>query len=520
MSRALDALLAQRTGQLPTTVDPGRVTREARATRHRVERIVARAGRCLEARDAAGLLALEAELQAELRLVLPTRTLRRTLEPATRLSRRRFGPSRPELASAVDAHRTALGEVERVVPRSLWIPWAVPAGDAGAVRRLLSAAGVPLAEAPAGLRLLGRRLGFRPVRFFLPPIAIYARFVEELLQRVGPAPEPVLSAGGLTFLPRDARPRSAGTLLLESCRRQMHAGPEWFPTRGAGTTVAVIDTGVDLAHPSFQAARREGRLLYRRVRDMGSDGDRDARDGHGTHVLGIACGDPGAEAHRGLASAARQVAIRVFEPGRGYATNQDIIEGLSLAATARADVVNLSLGGPAAADSELGYVCREMVERGLALVVAAAGNSGEARPHGGVESPGNAGGVLAVAALDAGRRIAPFSSRGQPDSSDERQGKPDLAAFGVGVVSARAGTDGFVAFSGTSMATPLVAGFAACLLARMRRTGQRAGVAELRAALLQAATRDGLVGPGGAPFPQEGWNRWIGAGLPEGRRVR
>lgn len=520
MTRILDALLSQRAGLLPVTRPPAHTTREAIQTRRRVERLLIRAQRTLRAKDTAGLDALNTELEAELRLVLPTRTLRRTLEPATQVRIRRRGPTPAERHTALAAHRDALELAEQTLPRSLWVPHAIPTRKASAVRRMLSDAGIPLADAPPGLRLLGRKVGLDPVRFFLPPHPMYSRFVEELVARVGPGPLPVLATGGLTFLPKDDRIRGAGTLLLESCRQQMHAGSEWFPLRGDGARVAIIDTGIDLQHPAFAVARKEGRLTYRRVRNLGSDGDRDAKDGHGTHVHGIACGDPGVDTHRGLASEADQLAIRVFEPGKGYAWNADIIEGLSIAVTADADVLNLSLGGPAAADSELGFYCQQIVEKGLALVVAAAGNSGDEKPQGGVESPGNASGVVAVAALDSNKRIAYFSSRGRPGSTDEEFGKPDVSAFGVGVVSANAGSDGYVACSGTSMASPLAAGFAACLLARMRRLGLPASVADLRAALLNSATRDELVGPGGAPFPREGWNRWIGRGLPEGRRVR
>ncbi len=514
MSRYLEAMLGERLGSgRSRTRKTRRATRDQRATRARIDTVLERANGALLAGDRRELDVLERALLREVRTALPTRSVTRTLAPATRLHSprlRHLGTAARETVAA--SFEQTLSAASSTLNEELWLDFTAPTDQPRQLIRDARRLGLRVGSPTPATRLLGRRLGTTLVRLTLPPHPAVVAGAGRALSMLAGERTKLLVAGGLTLLPRRRLRTHSGFMTLEACRLEMGIGGDTFGLAGLGTLVATLDTGVDLRHPAFAETLADGRLAYRRVRGMGSDDDRDADDGHGSHVHGIACGAPADPMHRGLAPAARQLVVRVFEPGVGYAYNEDIIEGLSVATIAGADIINLSLGGTASPDSELGWICSQLVEQELALVVAAAGNSAYARPEGGVECPGNASGVLAVAALERERRIAGFSSRGRPGSTDEAWLKPDLAAFGVGIVAPAAGTDRWIAFDGTSMAAPLVTGFAACLLAEERGAGRSPSTRELRELLLGRCSREGLVGPGGGPFPMEGWNRWVGAG--------
>lgn len=165
----------------------------------------------------------------------------------------------------------------------------------------------------------------------------------------------------------------------------------------------------------------------------------------------------------------------------GYGTESQVIDGMEWAAAEGAKVVNMSLGSDEVSDGTdpMSLALDELSSTSGALFVVAAGNSGE-QGAGTIGSPGAADAALTVGAVDRDDSLAPFSSRG-PRHGD-RAVKPDVTAPGVGIVAARAAgtTMGepvdqyYVAASGTSMATPHVAG-AAALLAQAHPTwsGQR-----------------------------------------------
>ncbi|MFJ8596564.1 S8 family peptidase [Streptomyces sp. NPDC093598] len=234
---------------------------------------------------------------------------------------------------------------------------------------------------------------------------------------------------------------------------------------GTGVTVAVLDTGIDSGHPDLK-----GRIAGER--NFSDDRDAVDRHGHGTHVASTVAGSGAASAgkHRGVAPGARLLNAKVLgEDGSG--TESGIIAGMQWAVDQGAEVVNLSLGGE---DTEGTDPMEEAVQTLSAktgtLFVIAAGNDGEfgARTIG---SPGSAPAALTVGAVDRADTLAPFSSQGPTASGGL---KPDVTAPGTGIVAAGAAEggegdpagDGYVSMSGTSMATPHVAGAAAILAQR------------------------------------------------------
>ncbi|MEU8285029.1 S8 family peptidase [Micromonospora sp. NPDC048905] len=254
---------------------------------------------------------------------------------------------------------------------------------------------------------------------------------------------------------------------------------------GVGVRVAVLDTGADFTHPDLV-----GRVTDRS--DFTAEGgDAVDHNGHGTHVASTIAGT-GAAAHgqrRGVAPDAKLVIGKVLDD-HGSGADSGIIAGMEWAA-ARADVINMSLGGtdPDDGNDPLSLAVDGLSKQTGALFVIAAGNSG-----GAISSPGSAASALTVGAVDRNDKLADFSSRGPLVTSNVA--KPELVAPGVDIVAARAaGTNlqdpidkHYEAISGTSMASPHVAGAAALLAQRHPDwTG-----AQLKAALVGAA--DPLTG--------------------------
>ena len=227
---------------------------------------------------------------------------------------------------------------------------------------------------------------------------------------------------------------------------EVWAGGENFDgVSGAGVTVAVIDTGVDLDHPEFQ-----GRLVpgYDFVDD---DNEADDGNSHGTHVAGTIAGASDGAGITGVAPDAKIMPIRVLDD-EGYGWTSDIIAGVRWAADNGADVINLSLGGGGYSKAMADAIAHAS---GLgAVVVMAAGNSGGGSPDYPAAHAVNDG--LAVGAVDQQRSMAGFSNRAGSTVLDY------VTAPGVDIYSAIPG-GGYSNYNGTSMATPHVAGVAALL---------------------------------------------------------
>nr|CEL14651.1 peptidase S8 and S53, subtilisin, kexin, sedolisin [Kibdelosporangium sp. MJ126-NF4]CTQ96720.1 peptidase S8 and S53, subtilisin, kexin, sedolisin [Kibdelosporangium sp. MJ126-NF4] len=253
------------------------------------------------------------------------------------------------------------------------------------------------------------------------------------------------------------------TASLDRSTAQIGAPAAWQAGyTGEGVKVAVLDTGVDQTHPDLTS------------RETAEQNFTDAADtvdrvGHGTHVASTIAGT-GAKAggkYKGVAYGANIIDGKVLnDNGSGY--DSWIIAGMQWAVDQGAKVVNLSLGGPDSPDNDpLEEAVNTLSAKNGTLFVIAAGNSGPGAES--ISSPGSADAALTVGAVDREDGLAPFSSRG-PRIGDAGI-KPDITGPGVGIAAAKAangrlGTpvvDGYVSMSGTSMATPHVAGSAALL---------------------------------------------------------
>ncbi|MGH2559509.1 MAG: S8 family peptidase [Thermomicrobiales bacterium] len=223
---------------------------------------------------------------------------------------------------------------------------------------------------------------------------------------------------------------------------------------GRGVRVAVLDTGLDLDHPDFagRAITAESFVAGEEVQDG---------HGHGTHVIGTACGpqQPGVLPRYGVASEAEIFAGKVLN-NRGSGTDGEILAGIQWAMQNGCAIVSMSLGATVLPGDPYSTVFELAAQRALArgtLIVAAAGND-SARPASiqPVSHPANCPSIMAVGALDPELLVASFSNGGiNPEGGDL-----DIAAPGVDVRSSWPRPILYRTINGTSMATPHVAGIA------------------------------------------------------------
>lgn len=168
---------------------------------------------------------------------------------------------------------------------------------------------------------------------------------------------------------------------------------------GAGQVVAVIDTGVDYRHPDLGSAFGPEHKVVAGYDFVNDDGDPMDDHGHGTHVAGIVAGDG---VVRGVAPGAQLTAYKVLDQS-GSGELSDVLAGLDAAVDPanpfRADVVNLSLGGPGDGTDPLSVAASQAADAGV-VVVSSAGNSGPFPQS--VTSPAAGEGVIAVGASVSG----------------------------------------------------------------------------------------------------------------------
>jgi subtilisin family serine protease len=236
---------------------------------------------------------------------------------------------------------------------------------------------------------------------------------------------------------------------------------------GEGVTAYIIDTGVRVTHKDFGGRAVSG------FDAIDNDDDADDGNGHGTHVAGTVAG----EAH-GVAKKARIVAVRVLDD-QGSGTTEQVVAGIDWVTKNHKglSVANMSLGG--GADPVLDAAVQKAIASGITFAVAAGNDASDAKGH----SPARVPEAITVASSTNTDAQSGFSNFGPV---------VDLYAPGSDITSPWSDSDdGTKTISGTSMATPHVAGAAAVYLA----SHQDATPAQVAGALTGGATADRITNP-------------------------
>ena len=232
---------------------------------------------------------------------------------------------------------------------------------------------------------------------------------------------------------------------------QIYDDPSITATSGGnGIAVGHLDTGVNVDHPDLinriagcHDATKQG------IRNGCAD-----KNGHGTHTAGTVLADGGATGI-GIFGVAPEAMLHSVKVCSQFCLGDDMAAAINFLAD-KVQIITMSIGG----DSEDVLVRNAINANPNILFIAAAGNDGPS--EGSIDYPGANPNVVAVAAIDSAKNVASFSSRGINDGDDSviSEREIELSAGGVNVESTW-NDGGYNTISGTSMATPHIAGLAA-----------------------------------------------------------
>ena len=336
-------------------------------------------------------------------------------------------------------------------------------------------------------QLLIDEVGFEPSwRFHHIPI-IAGTIETELL-------DDLLNVEGVVFLTLNGELRIA----LDNAIGIHHVDTVWdFGYTGEGISVAIIDTGLDPNHVGINdfdddPSTYDPKIVafYDALDESSDDGSGETTPyddhGHGSHCAGITAGtgavdegplSDGSTPWRGVAPDATLVGVKVLDGG-GSGSFAEVMKGMEWTIDNQIKYnirsASMSLGGvwlielTQEQEERVTTLANEMVAAGISLMIAA----GNSAAYGTIGTPGAAKDVITVGATEDSRQLAVYSSKGP---THEGQIKPNVAAIGSAVMSVEAeGTgepaydsngspNGYTSMSGTSMATPMVAGMAVLL---------------------------------------------------------
>lgn len=220
----------------------------------------------------------------------------------------------------------------------------------------------------------------------------------------------------------------------------------WQYSKGEGILIGVLDTGIV---PHNDLEKVWGTMLDATSEGTGLDNG----SGHGIHVTGIIAARENGRGIVGVAPGCHILPVKVLNSD-GSGSYEAIAKGLRFAIDANCDIINMSLGAPLEPPREIHNLIKEAISKGIIIIAAAGNDSGK------VNYPARYDEVIAVAALDKNGNLAHFSSRGQ---------EVDGAVPGVDIYSTHF-NNGYAKMSGTSQASPFMAGICALLLSYSRKT--------------------------------------------------
>lgn len=225
----------------------------------------------------------------------------------------------------------------------------------------------------------------------------------------------------------------------------------WEKTKGEGVTIVLIDTGIDSQHDDINSRVKDKFNMIHKNLDVTDE------YGHGTHVAGLIVGE-----HTGVAPMADLHIIKVLN-GDGLGSMANVMDGITYALNIKADILSISLGMKYDIPLILKQRIIEAVEQGV-TIVSAVGNNGDHTPN----NPARMDEVIGVGGLDIDMNITQFTNSGY-----------DVLAPSVDILSTY--KDGkYAKLTGTSMASPLVAGAIALLISHNRKQGKKLKPKEIK----------------------------------------